>query len=333
MRFNSAKIHGLFSNEKDHVGQAIRSVSHTEKLVVSQGFGVQDGGIPLRFLSYIIPPLHLLQQLSATTTILEFYFALEGVLRVNPLDERRTRQNAHMMEEIVRRYILKFHTRDYEKIRILYDQRVEKNSPIDHTLASLTEILKAASIKDNSILRFTEKRGGEKAFRHMTEHASYMRDPLQLDGITTWWLVPTMTSDMTHILMVGGPAEKIFFYARQLLAASVGQHILWRSHQFFTPIGSPPTYHLQQGEPCWEDRLYLPEKVDLLFQLVVRNLGHEPRIIESVLKDLLVLFGDAAGGTDFASLMRYYRDIKRGDSLPKEILHLLQDGWERIRMF
>lgn len=102
MKFDSSKIAGLFVNEKDVVGNTIRGIEVRERIVVAQGFGV-DEEVPLRFLAYVVPVLHLARQLPKSASV-EFYFALEGVLRANPyVEEARVRESAYTMGGLIRR--------------------------------------------------------------------------------------------------------------------------------------------------------------------------------------------------------------------------------------
>ncbi|MGA1192663.1 MAG: hypothetical protein ACO3XO_10335, partial [Bdellovibrionota bacterium] len=61
----------------------LRTRLKCERAVIAQGYGLEDGPLPVRSLAYAIPTLRLLRELPETATG-EIYIATEGVLRANP---------------------------------------------------------------------------------------------------------------------------------------------------------------------------------------------------------------------------------------------------------
>ena len=334
MKFCSTRINGLFSNDKDCVGKTIRAIHHTERIVVAQGFGVKEEGIPLRFLAYIVPVLHLLKLLPHSATG-EFYVAHHGVIRANGFDISRTTPHVSVIKDAVTQYSAIIHPEEGKRIRFLEDRSIENDLSTQNLIASLVTTVEPLCRQEEKIWKFIETRDGAASLNYMVEHALYMRDPLR--GVNkSHWLVSKMASDMQHVIMVGcSPSEKIFHSMRQLLCKVVGIHSQWRSHQFFTPIGGkPPTYHPQPGEPLWTDRQNLPEDVEELFRTAYRNVSSERGERKEIIRDLLTLLLNAGQTSSFIEVKpSVARKIVESGELPIDLKQTLQRGWKLLRAF
>ncbi|MBT3817635.1 MAG: hypothetical protein HOE80_02325 [Candidatus Magasanikbacteria bacterium] len=329
MRFRSDAIAGLLVNTSDIVGKTIRSIPIDEKVTLSVGCGVKDSGIPLRFLAYIIPALHLLKQLTQQTK-LEVYLALEGVLRVNGMDEAKTRANANKMARLVIEYVKTFHPKVAGQVDVLFDRKIEFGSKLDQQIDGLTTELSRLTSSVEPIQKFVEARNGAQSLRYMAEHTLYMRDPLCcLLPLEDNLLVPMASTGMVHVIMVGGPAEKVFHKARTALMGQLPTHDRWKSNQFFTQIGSPPSYHPQDGESLYGDEL--PSNVADLFDSILKNVSTNRGVQKGVMRDMLVLLIDSGAGNTFQQVGRLSGTLRRGGKIDTEIAHLLQDGWNRLR--
>jgi hypothetical protein len=331
VRFDSSRIKGLFSNEKDRVGNTIRDIHHSEKIVVAQGFGIKEDGVPLRFLAYIVPVLNLMKQLPESATA-EFYVAHHGVIRVNGFHVDRTAPHISMMRDAVIRYSSTVHPEESRRVRFIEDRSIEDDLPTRDLIASLAEVVKPLCRQNERIWKFVEDRDGATSLNYIVEHALYMRDPLQ--GINPeHWLVPGMVTDMQHVIMIGGSSEKIFHDVRQLLCQAVGTHSRWKSHQFFTSVGGrPPTYHPQPGEPLWTDRESLPGDVRGLLHSAYRDVSNERGERKEVTRDLLAILLDAGHVSSFAELKpSLAKTVAEGGEIPSEIQTTLQQGWDTLR--
>jgi hypothetical protein len=331
MKFRSDRIKGLLGNQGDVVGKVIREIRLEEKTVLAMGFGVTDQGVPLRFLSYIVPVLHLLRQMG-TNTIAEFYFALEGVLRVNGLAEKTTRNNSAIMAGLIRSYVSTFYPDLVGRIVILFDRRVEAGSTLERRIAKIAKIIQQLTTSDESLARFAKTRGGDTAFGYMAEHLLYMRDPLAaLLPPEEHLLVPGMISDMDHVIMIGGPAEKIFYRVRLAVSTGLDQHESWKSHQLFTQVGSPPTYHPQPNEPLWGEIHDLPQDVYKLLKIIIDRIEwDEYGTQKAAIRDLIVLLIDCAGVDYFSNAKKWSNLVCKGRSLPDDVQEILQTGWDRL---
>lgn len=284
MKFRSDEISGLLQNPGDQVGNLIRSLSPQTPIILCQGYGVDDS-VPLRILAYVVPVLRLARQLPKHTTI-ELYWATKGVLRANPeRDAHKLEQSGRLARELIASYIESFHSNLYPQVRFLEDADASA-----HTERAVSGLLPTARLIANdipSIGSFAEKRGGERALRYMVEHALYMRDPLIVDGGPLPLLVSGMEQPVRkHLIMIGGPSERVFWKLRQELLNRLQAHTDWQSHQFFTKVGETPPYMVRDDE-YWGDfrATQEPPIVDLLWG----NLSGWPQV------DSRVLLKDASG--------------------------------------
>jgi hypothetical protein len=146
-------------------------------------------------------------------------------------------------------------------------------------------------LENNSqIKQFISNRGGDNALRYMLEHLLYMRDPILVNGNQNIeLLVPQMAIDCKHVIMIGGPAEKVFHQFRREILKLCGSHNEWVSHQFFTSVGDPPTYHVHLGEPII-DGSSLPNDLFQDLKMIPSEFGKQKNLI----RDYTVLLQELA---------------------------------------
>ncbi len=290
MKFRSDLIANLFLNQGDVIGQLIRSTGSETNITVAQGYGVAER-IPLRLLSYLVPTLRIASQLPPQTKI-ELYVAQHGVMRANPhYDSEKIKASAVMIAKLLHEYVQRFHPNLAGRVTVLQDEPLTREAlmAIDGMLPSAMEIVAL----DSTIKAFVEKRGGEAAIRYMTEHVLYMRDPFMYSGQLLPVLVPGMSDPSGgRMIMVGGPAEKVFHRFRQQLASRISAHTHWESSQFFTPVGELPTYHPQPGEPVLGEVQLNTLTLDTIFDRSTQERS-------SPLKDWRILLQDVAGVEKF----------------------------------
>ncbi len=224
----------------------------------------------------------------------------------------------YAMAWLLQRYVDEYYTQHAKQVRILGDTgQVPKAAEqfIEHLFTNAAvPIFK----QDEQINTFANKRGGDSALRYMVEHLLYMRDPIMTSiEANKLLMVPRMCTDFDHLIMVGGPSEKIFYKFRQEVLRRHGSHSKWQSHQFFTPIGDPPPYHWQQGEPIIGDTM--PETYGGLFTKL-RTLPGEDGKQKNLLRDYAILLQDLAGVSDF--------------KLPGKVKpEIFEKGYERLKEF
>lgn len=286
MKFKSHLIRQLLDNQASHVENIIRAIQPDKQIVIAQGYGAH-AKIPIRFLSYAIPTLRLAAQLPKTARI-ELYIAAKGSARAN---QAYYEQNLDTMALLLRNYVNEYHIQLASQVNVLGDAEIPSNAE-----ALVNELMETAIVvahEDSQLSDFIAKRSGERSLRYMVEHLLYMRDPIKTEtSVDELLIVPGMSVEYEHLIMVGGPSEKIFWRLRQELLKRYGSHTKWQSHQFFTPIGDPPPYHWYPGEPVLGDTL--PENVDALFSQLLCLPGDKGKQ-KNIVRDYSLLLQDLAG--------------------------------------
>lgn len=267
-----------------------------ERSVIAQGYGLEDGPLPVRSLAYAIPTFRLLRDLPETTKG-EIYIATEGVLRANPtLDKDAVYRNEKELTALLSAYLEVVHPTLEGRVRILGDRVLPEHSETERFILELTEELAGHALKDESLSSFIRKRGGENALRYVAEHAVYMRDAIQPRPFKHL-LVDGMEQDVDTVVMVGGPAEKIFYRARQLLVGARNIQNAVRTEQLITPIGEKrPPYHFETGEITFDDLREESSALTLL-QRVAGAVTTDYGRSQSVVRDLIALLADAGSFT------------------------------------
>jgi hypothetical protein len=336
MKFRSERIAGVVVNQGDLVGKAVREMQLTDRIVVAQGFGVPAEKLPLRLAAYVVGTMRLLQQLP-NTSVTELYIALNGVLRANGCEQEEGgraqcfRRSADEMAKLLRLYVDSFHPALASQVRILVDSPIGKGTEVDCLIDRLMPHGEEIARTDSSVGNFVAKRGGTEALRYMIEHTLYMRDPLAGTAHLANALVGEATTNMQHLIMIGGQAERVFHKVRLGLLAAIGSHNQWRSHQFFVKSGDTPTYHLQLGEPVWGDNSLPGDVRDLLSQSRSR-VDNQFGAANHVVRDTALLLADAAGeNCDFQCLEGIDTAVAKGQAMNPRAEELLQSGWRRLR--
>ena len=153
----------------------------------------------------------------------------------------------------------------------------------------------------------------------MIEHLFYMRDPIILPNKKdTPILVSGMSKNQSHLIMIGGPSEKIFWKFRKDMVAHFGAHTEWASHQFFTPVGDPPTYHYFDGEPSINGHSLPTSVCELLSGL--KEIPNDFGKAKNVIRDYGVLLQDF-------SLVEKFKPLNEID------LPVLENGYKRLTQF
>ena len=291
MKFRSELIYQILNNENNCVENTVRAMRPDQRIVIAQGYGAH-AKIPVRFLSYAVPTLRLAAQMPNTAQV-ELYIAAKGSARAN---EAYYQSNMYAMAWLLQRYVEVCHQNIAKQVRILGDTGTVSDCA-EKLVDDLMETAMSVANTDTQLGDFVIKRGGERSLRYMVEHLLYMRDPVitEIESLRLL-MVPGMAVDFDHLIMVGGPSEKIFWRLRQEILKRYGSHTKWQSHQFFTPVGDPPPYHWYEGEPVLGD--VLPEKVCDLFSRLTRLPGEMGKQ-KNLVRDYAVLLQDLAGVETF----------------------------------
>ena len=313
MKFRSELISNILNNESDMIGKTLGSIGKDEKVIIAQGYGV-DEKIPLRFLAYAVPVLRLASQMSKATQV-EFYFAGNGVSRANGTDYS---SNVAYMIKLLNAYVDLNYPDLKGQVKILNDS-VDENTMVEESIEVLMPYATNLADTHAPFASFVAKRGGQNAIRYMVEHLFYMRDPIMLPNQNDApILVPGMSQEHNHLIMVGGPSEKIFWKFRKEMVSHFGSHARWNSHQFFTPVGDPPAYHYFEGEPFINGHA-LPASIDELL---------------SELKEIPNDFGKAKNVIrDYGVLLQDFSLVEKFKSANEVELPVLENGYKRLIQF
>jgi hypothetical protein len=311
MKFKSDSISNLLRNDADVIGKTIRSITGGSS-VVRQGYGVSPK-IPIRFLAYAVPVFRLAREMKSATKV-ELYFATGGVARANG---KNYSGNSQLMANLLRIYAKKLYP-DLNYVALL-DDRLELDRGIRSTIDYYFENAIKVIDNDISLLNFVNNRGGKNAVQYMIEHLLYMQDPILINNTHLSYLdalVPEM-GYYDHVLMIGGQSEKIFWKFRQEMMKICGTHEKWKLHQFFSPIGDPPTYHTYESEPVIGDSL-----PGTAYELMedLRKMPNGFGKISNIVRDYTVLLQDLAGVEKFKTPGNVSQDV-------------LETGYEKLKQF
>lgn len=309
MKFRDELITNLLNNEGGKIGKFFREIelSRNGEICLAQGYGLNQN-VPIRLLAYPIPVMRLWTQLG--NPVVNLYIAKHGVERAN---SQNYQNSCDLVKKVLEKYVKTFYQTEIE-VLIDSDLSPALINVIENLMPSALEIYQS----DEQIRAFADKRGGMNAIRYMVEHIFYMRDSIDIPNMRECLLVKEMSLNHQHIIMIGGPAEKIFYRFRQQIIERVGFHEQWKSTQLFTQIGDPPTYHCYENEPVFG--CVLPDDVDGLFRLLNSLPDSNQGKIKNILRDYKILL------QEFARVEKF--------SLPHEVAkEVLEKGYERLKHF
>ncbi|MDA1079983.1 MAG: hypothetical protein O2840_04835, partial [bacterium] len=171
---------------------------------VCTGFGV-GMSVPWRAAAYALPAI---QEAGRQEISPEFYFAERFSTEIGNLPPQQAKQNVQVMKLLI--------SSASELVKNPNVQWLEEQDPFeaDRFLFMAMMADQLSKIADEQIMRFAENRDGDDSLLYMAAHALYMWDPLDIEPnkfIVERPIIPN------KLLMVGGPAEKIFYRARQAL--------------------------------------------------------------------------------------------------------------------
>jgi|GEM_PF-2899497 len=211
--------------------------AETEYTNICTGFGV-DHEIPVRIAVYALPVLQMGEKFLRAQT--EFYVAKAFATKLNGLDANKVQVNIALIKE----YIKLFKT----ELSVV-------NSPVWLDERDPFEVQRYALIKElakilrehgsERIIRFADSRNGDESLAYIASHALYMWDTLDVDEDK---FIIERDASPQSLLMVGGPAEKLFFEARQLLLSHFPTVSTRSTVQGFTELGRRPPYYAVDSE-------------------------------------------------------------------------------------
>lgn len=204
---------------------------------ICTGFGV-DHEVPVRIVVYALPVLQIGEQMMAAQT--EFYIAQAFATKINNLDQKKVAVNVDLIKEYIG--LLRAELKISNVPAWLEEQ--DPNKPERNVfLASMVKILREKG--SERLIRFADSRNGDESLAYIAAHALYMWDDLD---INTELFITQRTQPPESLLIVGGPAEKLFHEARQLLLSNYPNSGKRKTAQGFTEIGRRPPYYSVDGE-------------------------------------------------------------------------------------
>ncbi len=258
---------------------------------ICTGFGL-DSELPVRIGAYALPALQQAENSFLAET--EFYIARAFAQNLNGLPTEIAERNTQLLQEYISllRCNLNLATQPIwlREANPYSDDRLK-------LLRSLAEILKANG--SERITRFATSRDGDDSLTYMAAHALYMWDVLDVDQ--NQFIIERSTTPKS-LLMIGGPAEKIFYEARQTLIGNYPTVSDRKATQGFSEIGRRPPYYPIENELIFGFR----QQLELKDVLAIAN--------PDVLRDTLFLLISLSEGLNFADISK----IKKGKLTPDE---------------
>jgi len=202
------------------------------------GLGV-DKDVPVRVAAYVVPVLQLSEQFPSAE--IELYTATKFSARLNGLNRTDAERNAAVIKEY---------------FNLIQDRLRVTRSPVGlgeldpftanrlSLLNDWTRLLK--NLAPTKVLDFANRRSGDDSLRYMGAHVLYMWDRVD---ISPDLFITDRRKAPESLLMVGGPAEKIFYDARRTICDALPIDYTRLTDQVFTEIGRKPPYIPIADEP------------------------------------------------------------------------------------
>jgi len=219
---------------------------------ICTGFGVAEK-LPVRVAAYALPVLQMGEQQPQART--EFYIAVAFAQKLNQSNPEQVRTNIVLIKE----YISLLRAAVGVTGEPVW---LEERDPFEaHRQIQIKTL--AAALKEKAsdrIKRFADARNGDESLEYIAAHALYMWDTHDIDPDL---FITHREQPPESLLVIGGPAEKLFSEARQILTGTFPQTTSRRAAQGFTEIGRRPPYYPVEGELVFNG-----EKPKITFDLI-----------------------------------------------------------------
>lgn len=212
------------------------SNSFLEYSNICTGFGV-DIDIPVRAAAYSLPVLQMGEMQHSAQT--EFYIAESFATKLNGLNPAVTRRNTQLIQEYIKLLRL--------ELGVNHEVWLTEKDPFETQRTGYIKEMAKILRKNGSekLLRFADTRNGDESLAYIAAHALYMWDPHPIDSSL---FITERPNTPESLLIIGGPAEKLFYEARQLLLSHIKADTSRKTEQGFTEIGRRPTYYAVDDE-------------------------------------------------------------------------------------
>lgn len=292
-----------------------------KKILFSTGLGVNKSpGLALRFGAYLLPLVDAVR--STENSRGRFYIADQAAKRIGQPSEL-VESNVELMQmyfsSLMRTLFPELEGR-IEMVRERSEESLEvlqeRNMLRDRLIALLLDS------EDEKILTFARKRvnpddpeGIKTPLGYMAEHSLFMRDPIVDDE--RLFLIDSPEAGFERFAMIGGPAEEIFFRARQLILGVLNPTKMKQNLQLFSDVGRLPPYYSQPGEPLMGD--VIETNVQKFLADIRTNMNE-------LTTDFFALLSYLSGAEDFSGLQSRKKAPTPSD------YQSLQKGMERFQL-
>lgn len=300
---------------------ALKDLILDEQAIFSSGIGINPTPeIPIRYLAYILPMISCVQQYS--NAMGQIYTADQGAIRLG-IEKTIVEKNVTLLREFTNAFISTMFPEIESKI-IISEEKKSCGPDIqairEQFITRCIEILQIQN--DPQIINFARNRANaneSSPLRYMVEHSLYARDTLfnTTSYMNDIYLVENPKGfENSRIVMIGGPAEKIFYKTRQAIIKVLGALCEQKNIQLFTDIGRLPPYYRKYEETIVGNQIKEDYVADFI-EGINRELQY----------DYLILIIACAQAPDFTIIKR------RKSGFTKNDLEVLQNGFERLKIF
>lgn len=281
-----------------------------EKLVFSSGIGINPvlKEIPVRYLSYLLPIISCIQKYR--NAIGQIYIADQAAIRFG-IEDSIVVGNVKLIRELTIGFITEMFPDLIGQISVSKERNECDNGTKkrrEDLITQLVDILLQSN--DTAILKFARNRANgdiRAPLRYMAEHSLYMRDKLFDDNRLFLIDNPDGLED-ARVVMIGGPAEEIFYQARRTLMRTLNTLNSQKNVQLFTDIGRLPPYYRKFMENIVGTKMQ-DDDVSIFLEKLDKQLQY----------DYLMLIITCSGNPDYDIIKR------RNQGFTKLDYQLLQD--------
>lgn len=286
-----------------------KKLKKQEKYVFSSWIWINpELGVPVRYLSYLLPIIESLNQYK--NSVWQIYFADKTAIDLGIKSEIVT-ENLKQYKELASWFVEEFYPKDKWK-KILTDEKVIDKEKIITQENLIKEMIKIiVSENDSQINNFAEKRW-KKALEYMVKHSLYMRDNVSKDE-DLFLIDNPEWFENEKVVMIWWPAEKIFYKVRQILVNNLGKPN-WNL-QLFTDIWRLPPYYSKFMENVFWEKIKQNSFVEF-----------SENINKELLYDYLMLIISCSSSQD-------YSIIKRRKKFNEDDFELLEEWFQNLKIF
>jgi len=211
---------------------------------LTTGFGI-DSRVPARVVAYIVPLLALACKLGESKIPVEaqWYIASRFLIQMNNFPEQLIGEQTKLLKA----YIDEFRKVAFPDIKLTY---LQEENPFEekrfHLIQEFAEILQKNAT--NRMKNFAGARMGIDSWRYIAAHGLYMWDPYPPLDVDNSMYLTERKSPPEDLVIIGGPAEELFYECRQILLQELGGNPPWDTQQLISRVGRRPPYIMTEND-------------------------------------------------------------------------------------